>query len=156
MMRIKKKKLKKGNIQKNNIHDNGSDLNSSNRDLKFKKKNELLDSRKSLRLENSNNFNNNENNENNDKNKNDNDDEIINKLKKEKDMSFKGIFSRFFRKKEILLFPLTSPKDYIPFFISFSVFLLSANFIFLSYCLCFNNKNVHDRFLKNGNLGIYI
>ncbi len=149
----KKKKLKKGNIQKNNIHDNVSDLNSSHRDLNFKKKNELMDSdiRKSLRLENSNNFNNNENN---DINKNDNDDEIIDKLKKEKDMSFKGIFFRLFRKKEILLFPLTSPKDYIPFFISFSVFLLSANFIFLSYCLCFNNKNVHDRFLKNGNLGI--
>ena len=78
-------------------------------------------------------------------------DEIFNK---NKNMSFISILCRYFRKKEILLFPLTNAKKYIPFYISFSIFLLSLNFIFLIYCIFFTTKNVHERFLKKGSLGI--
>lgn len=69
-------------------------------------------------------------------------------------MSFISILCRYFRKKEILLFPLTNAKKYIPFYISFSIFLLSINYIFLIYCFFFTTKNVHERFLNKGNLGI--
>ncbi len=78
-------------------------------------------------------------------------DDIFNK---NKNMSFISIFFRYFRKKEILLFPLTNAKKYIPFYISFSIFLLSINYIFLIYNIFFTTKNVHERFLKKGNLGI--
>ena len=78
-------------------------------------------------------------------------DDIFNK---NKNMSFISILCRYFRKKEILLFPLTNAKKYIPFYISFSIFLLSINYIFLIYCFFFTTKNVHERFLNKGNLGI--
>ena len=73
--------------------------------------------------------------------------------KKPFNMNNISFFYEYLRKREICLITFLNKRKTIPYFIRYSIFLISLSFIFLINCFFFNESMIHERYLYSLNGG---